>query len=305
MRRLFHGWIYGKAIEAMTLCDSLGNRTAMTAAIPASPAPAGTTSYAYDTKNELLQENSARNGGYVDSFGYDAAENPVAFRGTANTFNTDNQNTAYAYDGNGNPTAYKGTALSFDPENRLTSLGTAMTAGYDGDGLRAWKSTAAGKTYFVYDGDSPVLEMNSSGNVTAFNVWGANGLLSRRMWTASAYYTFDPQGSVVQRLDINQNILSTSAYDAWGNPLAAPTGDPFWVLRRMGILYGRRDGSAAADASVLRPGAGSVCYAGSDRVFRRGEPVRVCREWGDRRNRPKWEDCQILLETSYRYRPPA
>ncbi len=69
--------------------------------------------------------------------------------------------------------------------------------------------------------------MDSSGNVTAFNVWGANGLLSRRTGTANVYYTFDPDGSVVQRLDINQNILSTSAYDAWGNPLVANPNDPF------------------------------------------------------------------------------
>jgi hypothetical protein len=198
--------------------DSVGNRMAVAAAIPASPALAGATSYAYDTKNELLQENSARNGGYVNNFGYDAAENPVSFKGTANAFNTDNQNTAFAFDGNGNPTTYKGTALGFDPENRLTSFGTAMTAGYNGDGLRAWKNSASGRTYYVYDGDSPLLELNSTGIVTAVNVWGANGLLSRRTGTASVFYTFDPQGSVVQRLDGSQNILSASAYDAWGNP---------------------------------------------------------------------------------------
>ena len=127
----------------------------------------------------------------------------------------------------GEPDDFKGVSLSFDPEDRLTSYGTTMTTGYDGNGLRAWKSSDAGKTYFVYDGDAPVLETDLSGNATAFNVWGMNGLLSRRMGTASVYYTFDPQGSVVQRLDANQNILSTSAYDAWGNPLVANPNDPF------------------------------------------------------------------------------
>jgi len=207
--------------------DAVGNRTAMTATIPATPALAGATSYSYDTRNELLNEISARNGGYSNAFGYDAAENPTTFKGAPNTFNADNQNVAFTFDGNGNPTTYKGTALCFDPENRLTSYGTTMTAGYDGDGLRAWKSTTSGKTYYVYDGDSPVLELNSSGTVTAFNVWGANGLLSRRTGTTSVYYTFDPQGSVVQRLDANENILSASAYDAWGNPLVPNPNDPF------------------------------------------------------------------------------
>ncbi len=206
------------------------------------PALAGATSYSYDTRNELLNETSVRNGGYSSAFGYDGAENPTTFKGSPNSFNADNQNAAFAFDGNGNPTTYKGDALGFDPENRLTSYGTVMTAGYDGDGLRAWKSTAAGKTYFVYDGDAPVLEMDSSGNVTAFNVWGANGLLSRRMGTASAYYTFDPQGSVVQRLDINQNILSTSAYDAWGNPLVANPNDPFGYEAQWGYYTDNKTG---------------------------------------------------------------
>ena len=127
----------------------------------------------------------------------------------------------------GEPDDFKGVSLSFDPEDRLTSYWTAMTTGYDGNGFRAWKSSDAGKTYFVYDGDAPVLETDSSGNVTAFNVWGANGLLSRRLGAASIFHTLDPQGSVVQRLDINQIILSISACDAWGNPLIPNPCDPF------------------------------------------------------------------------------
>ncbi len=222
--------------------DAVGNRTALTANIPAAPALAGATSYSYDTRNELLNETSARNGGYVNNFGYDGAENPTTFKGAPNTFNADNQNAAYAFDGNGNPSTYKGVALSFDPENRLTSYGMVLTAGYDGDGLRAWKNTAAGKTYFVYDGDAPVLELDESGNVTAFNVWGANGLLSRRTGTTSVYYTFDPQGSVVQRLDANQNILSTSAYDAWGNPLVPNPNDPFGYEAQWGYYTDNETG---------------------------------------------------------------
>ena len=35
--------------------------------------------------------------------------NPTSFKGTANTFNSDNQvtNTGYTYNGNGSPTTYK------------------------------------------------------------------------------------------------------------------------------------------------------------------------------------------------------
>ena len=100
--------------------------------------------------------------------------------------------------------------LTFDPENRLTaSLECPITSyGYDGDGLRAWKSspnffTGPTKTYFLYDGDDPLLEMNSSGNVIAANGYGADGPRSRYNPgnQTTTYYTFDPQGNVVQRTE--------------------------------------------------------------------------------------------------------
>ena len=100
------------------------------------PALAGATSYSYDTRNELLNETSARNGGYSSAFGYDGAENPTTFKGSPNSFNADNQNAAFAFDGNGNPTTYKGVALGFDPENRLTS--------YDRHDSRVRRGRAAG-----------------------------------------------------------------------------------------------------------------------------------------------------------------
>ena len=115
----------------------------------------------------------------------------TTFYGVNNSYNTDNQNTAFTFDGNGNPTLYKGISCTYDPENHLTGYGSVMSAGYNGDGLRAWKTTSAGTT-FVYDGETPVLELNSSGAVTAVNTWGANGLLCRNTGSA-VYYAFDQQ----------------------------------------------------------------------------------------------------------------
>ena len=63
----------------------------------------------------------------------------------------------------------------------------------NGDGMRAWKSTSACTTYFVYDGETPILELNSSGAVAAVNTWGVNGLLCRNTGSVVLYYTFDPQ----------------------------------------------------------------------------------------------------------------
>src|SRR4051794_20699001 len=103
--------------------------------------------------------------------------------------------------------------MAFDPENHLTQIGVSgsptFTAGYNGDGLRAWKQTNSnGRTYFVYDGAVPLV-----------NTFGAAGLLSRRSGGLSGpttFYTFDPQGNVCQRLDANATVTSTDTADAFG-----------------------------------------------------------------------------------------
>jgi hypothetical protein len=92
----------------------------------------------------------------------------------------------------------------------MTSFGSLLNAGYTGDGLRAWKQNGGGvRTYFLYDGTEPVVEMDSTGAVTATNTFGAEGLLSRHTAAGSTFYTFDAQGSVCQRLDSSQALLAT------------------------------------------------------------------------------------------------
>ena len=151
--------------------DGAGNRISISASIPGASALNGVTSYLYDTKNQVTQEQSTRNGGYTNTFGYDSAGNATSFKGVANTYNTKNQQTGtgFTYDGNGNPTTYNGITLTFDPEDHLTSYGNALTAGYRGDGLRAWKQSSTGRTYFLYDGTLPIIELDSSGCVIATN----------------------------------------------------------------------------------------------------------------------------------------
>src|SRR5436309_14989116 len=152
--------------------------------------------YQYSTRSELTQEQSARSGGYTNVFGYDPAANPTTFKSIPHVFNTDNQDTANVFDNNGNPTLYRGTAMAYDPEKHLTQAGALLTAGYRGDGLRAWKQGTGARTYFLYDGAVPVIEMDGSGNVTATNTFGFNGLVSRHTASGSTFYCFDHQGSV-------------------------------------------------------------------------------------------------------------
>jgi YD repeat-containing protein len=183
--------------------DGVRNRVSVSSSIPGATSLSGTTTYTYDSKNQLTQESSTRNGSFTDNFGYDSAGNASSFRGVSRTYNSNNQQsgTGYSYDGNGNPTSYNGTTLTFDPENHLTAYGTSLTAAYTGDGLRAWKQNSLGRTYFIYDESNPIIEMDSSGGVTAINSFTPKGLVSRRQATVDEFYTFDAEGNVAQRSD--------------------------------------------------------------------------------------------------------
>jgi YD repeat-containing protein len=132
--------------------DSEGNVTSMSCNMPGSNLGTGDTTYAQDDKNELTSEQSTRNGGITNSFAYDTAFNPTTFRNQTRTFNANNQDTAQSYDGNGNPHLLGAYSLSFDPENRLTEVGSLLTAGYDGDDVRAWKQDNLGGTELTSSG---------------------------------------------------------------------------------------------------------------------------------------------------------
>jgi RHS repeat-associated protein len=100
-------------------------------------------------------------------------------------------NSYYAYDNNRNPTTYKGQTLTYDQNNNLTAYGSVFSAGYRADGLRAWKQEGATKTYYIYDGDQPIIELDPSGGEASNTVFGVAGPIS----TGANYYAFDEKGN--------------------------------------------------------------------------------------------------------------
>ena len=224
--------------------DGVSNALSVNATVPGAPVGySGMTSYQYDygqtanpqlNRSQLTNEASARltgNQTYAYDGGGNGTGNPTTFKGITNTFNLDNQTTTsgYTYDRSGNPTTYQANSLTFDPENRLTGYNsTTQTDAYDGDGLRAWKQTGSGKTYFLYDGDQAVTAFNAGTSTTT--TFGPNGLLSAHpRFGSSVFYTFDLQGNVSERLDGSGNVLSTDAYDAFGTRTStvSPQPDPW------------------------------------------------------------------------------
>jgi RHS repeat-associated protein len=225
--------------------DGVFNLTSLSASIPGATSQGGASTFTYDTKDRLTQEASARNGGYTGNFGYDTAGNPTTFKGASQTFNSDNQRSAsgFVFDGNGNPTTYSGTSLSFDPESHLSSIGSNWSASYRADGLRAKKTVGSSSTYYLYDGGEPVVELDSSGNVQAINVFAPDGLVARKQGGVWTQYAFDQQGNVAQRLDSSASVTSSSIYDAYGveSTTGTPT-DPFGYNARWGYLLDRDTG---------------------------------------------------------------
>ena len=214
--------------------DGAGNRTSVTASLTGAPASYnGTTGYTYDygqtanpalNRSQLTKEQSTRAGNYTNNFAYDGGTstgpgNPTSFKGAAQTFNANNQQTGsgFGYDGNGNPTTYKNNALAFDPENRMTAYSTVQTDGYSGDGLRTWKQTGGVRTYFLYDGEQAIAEYSSAGAITAANTYGADGLVSRRSSSTTTFYTFDERGNVAQRFGSTGSLISSDLYDGYGS----------------------------------------------------------------------------------------
>ncbi len=237
--------------------DAVGNMLSVNSTIPTMPSYGGTTSYAYDAKNELKTEQSTDAGGYTGSYGYDGAGNPTTFKGVTSAFNSANQNTANVYDQAGNPTTYKGVALTFDAENRLTSYGgSTLTNGYRGDSQRAWKQDGTNtnnRTYFLYSGSQLICEISSAGAVTATNTDSPGGLISRHTSGGSVFYAFDTHGSVTQRLSSSGSVLSTQTFDAYGSRLSTDSNaDPYAGYGgRFGYYTDWETGSATAALELL------------------------------------------------------
>ncbi len=176
------------------------------------------------------------------------------FKGQTRTYNANNQlvGSGFQYDGNGNPVQYRGVSLQFDVENRLLSFGNVLTAGYNGDGLRAWKQTALGRRYFLYDGEEPVCELDAVGNPVAAVLFGANGLLVY----GGVGYQFDPQGNATHLLNANGVAGAHLAYDAWGQLVSGSNPTPYGYKAQWGCYTDTETGLLLLTYRYLDPVTG-------------------------------------------------
>jgi RHS repeat-associated protein len=99
--------------------------------------------------------------------------------------------------------------------------------------------------------------MNSSGTITATNTYGLAGLISRHTTSGSTFYEFDPQGTVVQRLNSAGSNTITSTADAFGNVANSGTvSDPFGYEAQAGYYTDQSTGLILTTFRYYDPGNG-------------------------------------------------
>jgi RHS repeat-associated protein len=172
----------------------------------------GTLTYTYDTvgNRTVLGGTWARTGlpAALTSAIYNAANQQLTF-----------ENTALSYDVNGNLTSDGTNTYTWDARNRLASIagGSAASFQYDAQGRRTSKTVNAIQTGFLYDGWTPVQELNGSSVVA--NVLAGVGIdeyLTRTDTNGTSYFLADVQGSTVALSDATGAVATSYTYAPFG-----------------------------------------------------------------------------------------
>jgi len=203
-----------------------------------------TTTYVYDSANQLLRENNEKAGktwGWTyDDGGNIRSKKEYAY--TTGTPGTALDTTEYSYstsswgdllishDGNTIVSDNSGNMLSYGDEKTFTWKHgrelSQMTDGsgtwsfeYNADGLRVYRSNGTTEYKYYYNGDKLSRMVVNGENIT-FG-YDANGTPQYVLYGGNRYfYLTNLQGDVTAIVSVNGNIVVEYTYDAWGNVLS-------------------------------------------------------------------------------------
>jgi YD repeat-containing protein len=172
----------------------------------------GNLTYGYDPDGRVTSK-----GGTLAATGL-----PTSVSG--NTFNADNEMTAFAgvtmdYDANGNLISDGTNTYNWDARNHLVAISGASTASFVYDGLdrRASKSLGSTTTQFLYDGLNPVQELNASDQPVANLLTGLRAdEIFTRTDTATATFLTDALGSTIGLVGSGGTIATSYVYQPFG-----------------------------------------------------------------------------------------
>jgi RHS repeat-associated protein len=127
-------------------------------------------------------------------------------------------------------TSYQNISYTYINDERLSKIATSglnYWLYYDALG-RCVKRTLNGvTTYYIYDGERPIMEYNSGGALVGRNLYGKgiDEILHRAYGNQSYYFQQDRNGNVTHLTDVSGAIVEKYKYDAFGAPtIYAPNG---------------------------------------------------------------------------------
>ncbi len=207
----------------------------------------GTTTYAYDSLNQLVWEYNTAAGkawNYAYDLGgnilskteYDYADgqtsNPVtvsytygdaAWRDLLTAYNGE----AITYDGVGNPTNYRGWGMSWQGGRQLASMqkdGTTLSFSYNDAGLRTEKTVNGSTRRYIWNSSQLMADVGVS-DAFYFHYSSGGELIGYTYKTADAetecILVKNQQGDVERVISADGTILAAYTYDAWGNVLTS------------------------------------------------------------------------------------
>jgi RHS repeat-associated protein len=221
----------------------LGQRTSMTATVPAQGLNAAESKYTYDPLYQLVRAQYPAGtvfGGETHEWAYDALGNRLSSKvnGTGSSYtylkngtnplngqrlSSDRVNT-YTYDPNGSQLTRTGPGGNFgfgyDTDNRLTSISGSETAtyAYDYQGRRTSKTEVGITTTFLYDGLNSIAETVSGVPRYVLNGPSIDEPLAISASGTISYLNADGLGSIIATNNAAGTVSHSLSFDAWGVP---------------------------------------------------------------------------------------
>ena len=146
--------------------------------------------------------------------------------------------------------AFNNLTYTYINDERLSSVSSTSptntySLAYDALGrcVKRRLNSDSNITYYIYDGEKPILEYDTTGNRVGFNVYGkaideilergAKGTDNQWHWY---FFQQDHEGSVTHLTDASGNIIERYRYDAFGAPTIYA---PNWIVRSATIYDNR------------------------------------------------------------------
>ena len=212
-------YLNGSAVQTFFTTQNYGYTDGMNRLDSASEGGNWSDTYVYDCMSNRAVTGSSSSSSLASNFTPQTASGSSCVLGSSSPslpFDANNHWTAASYDLAGNMTAVSTQTMQYDGERRLTQLQdtgtnpvTTVTYGYDADGRRVVKTSAAGTTIYVYGPDGELAGESSTVPSTA---------------TGTQYLTTDHLGSTRLTTDANGNPVSCHDYVPFGQEIPATWG---------------------------------------------------------------------------------